>query len=128
MSTARLPLIVSYALLSALLAIGIWMALPARWLPVDVIGSALSLGCAAAAVLLAMGAPVAARLSIAVSWALLACGGAATTALAWTAAHLAGLYGPVGAGGALLMGAVAVLVLPYLVGLPALQLSALRRS
>lgn len=124
----RLPLVTSYALLSVMLGGGVWFALPARWLPVDVVGTALAVGCAAAATTLARGLPFADRLSRVVSWSLLVCGGATATSLAWTAAHLAGLYGPVGAGGALLLGAVAALVIPYLVGLPALQLSALRRS
>jgi hypothetical protein len=48
------------------------------------------------------------------------------TLLAAAAAQLAGSYGPVGAGGAILLVTIAVLVLPYLVVLPALQLSWLR--
>ena len=47
------------------------------------------------------------------------------TALAFTSAHISGLYGPVGMGGALLLGAVALLLVPYLVLVPALQLWAL---
>lgn len=128
MNVPRLLLIASYTVLCVMLGVGIWAALPARWLPVDAIGTALCLGCGAAAASLALGLPLADRLSRAVSWALLGCGAAATSALAWTAAHLAGLYGPVGAGGALLMAAVGALVAPYLLGLPALQLSALRRT
>jgi hypothetical protein len=65
-------------------------------------------------------------LSTAVNWIALIVGITLVTVLAWTAAHLVGLYGPVGGGGALLLGAVAVLVLPYLVGLPALLLFILR--
>ena len=50
------------------------------------------------------------------------------TALAFSIAHLSGQYGPIGKGGAMLMATIAVLVLPYLVGLPVLQLSWLRRG
>jgi hypothetical protein len=48
--------------------------------------------------------------------------------LAFSLAHLAGQYGPVGSGGAVLLGATASLVLPYLVGLPLLQLAWLRQG
>ena len=128
MTARRMLLIASYALPALLLGIGIWMALPARWWPVDLVGTGLAIGCGVAAVALGVGYERAERLCRAVSWALLGCGAATTTALAWTAAHLAGLYGPVGSGGALLMGAVATLIVPYLVGVPMLQLSALRRG
>jgi hypothetical protein len=44
------------------------------------------------------------------------------TALLVTAAWLGGVYGQVGRGGAILLGIVAGLVLPYLVLLPAFEL------
>jgi hypothetical protein len=113
---------------AALLIIGIWVALPARWWPVDIAGSLL------AAVLLAGGGGLLLNktwgrpLSIAASWLSLAIGMAAVTALALTASYLAGLYGQIGAGGALILGAVAALLLPYLVGLPLIQLILLRKT
>ena len=114
-------------LVAILLVIGIWVALPARWWPVDVAGSVL------AGVLLAGGGGLllnrswGRRLSIAASWLSLAIGMTTVTLLAWTAAFLSGLYGPIGGGGALILGAVAALVLPYLVGLPLIQLILLRK-
>jgi uncharacterized membrane protein len=62
----------------------------------------------------------------AVAWAELVAGTSTVSALAWSATILAGSYGPVGGGGALLMGVVSLLVLPYLVVLPVVQLVALR--
>ena len=52
---------------------------------------------------------------------------AASTLLAVTASHLAGLYGPVGRGGALILAVVGLLVVPYLVLLPVAQLVTLRK-
>ncbi|MGD8858741.1 MAG: hypothetical protein PVI30_01945 [Myxococcales bacterium] len=112
--------------LAALITLGVWAALPARWLPVDVLGSALAALQAAAAVGLMGGQRWARRLSRVAAWTTLGLGATVVTALSLVVSHLAGLYGPVGAGGALLMGAMAALVLPYLVGVPFLQLRALR--
>ena len=55
-------------------------------------------------------------------------GAATVTTLASTAGYLAGLYGPVGRGGALILGVVALLVLPYLVLLPLAQVYVLART
>ena len=70
----------------------------------------------------------AARAARAVLWAELVLGTLTATLLASAAAQLAGSYGPVGAGGALLLVTIAVLVLPYLVIFPALQLQWLRQA
>jgi hypothetical protein len=48
------------------------------------------------------------------------------TVLAVTASWLSGVYGPVGAGGALILTLVAVMALPYLVVLPVVELVWLR--
>jgi hypothetical protein len=48
------------------------------------------------------------------------------TVLAVTASWLSGVYGPVGAGGAVVLVLVAALALPYLVVLPVVQLVWLR--
>jgi hypothetical protein len=114
------------AVLAVLITVGIWVALPARWWPVDVPATALALACAASTVGLVRRLAWGRRLAIATSWALLVAGSVTVTALCLTVAHLAGLYGPVGAGGALLMGTMAALLVPYLVVLPALQLAWLR--
>jgi hypothetical protein len=115
-------------LIAVLALTGIWIGLPARWWPVDGIGTALALASLGGGLGLWLDKPWGMRLARAVLWALLAAGCTTVTALAWVVAHLAGLYGPVGAGGALLMGTMAVLILPYLVALPALSLRLLRES
>jgi hypothetical protein len=112
--------------LALFLMVGIWFALPARWWPIDVGGTLLGCLLAAGGLGLLKNWRVGWVLSAAVNWIALIVGITLVTVLAWTAAHLVGLYGPVGGGGALLLGAVAVLVLPYLVGLPALLLFILR--
>jgi hypothetical protein len=112
--------------LALLLLGGVWIALPARWWPVDATGSALAAFLSAGAVGLLLRRRWGRLLSLAANWLMLLGGMAAVTALCFTAAHLWGLYGPVGSGGALLMASVAALVLPYLIGLPALQLVLLR--
>ena len=122
----RLRVAIAHALIGVLLLAGIWLGLPARWIVVDAIGSAIALcalGSAAGLLLHKVWAPALAR---AVAWIELLAGTLTISALAVSAAQLAGSYGPVGSGGALLMGAIALLVLPYLVVLPALQLAWLR--
>jgi hypothetical protein len=111
---------------AALTVIGIWLGLPARWWPVDVGGTALAAVSAAAGAGLLAGYPWSVRLARAAAWAVLGGGCLVATLLALTVGHLWGLYGAVGSGGALLMGTIAALVLPYLVGLPALWLAWLR--
>jgi hypothetical protein len=114
-------------IVAALLLIGIWRVLPARYLWVDLPGTLLAAAYLVSAVGLLARAGFAARLARAASWLGLSLGALTVTLLAFSLAHLAGQYGPVGSGGALLLGSTAVLVLPYLVGLPLLQLAWLRQ-
>ncbi len=114
--------------LALFLLVAIWFALPARWWPIDVGGTLLGCLLAIGGIGLLKNWRFGWHLSAAISWIALVVGITLVTVLAWTAAHLVGLYGPVGGGGALLLGAVAVLVLPYLVGLPALLLFFLRSA
>ena len=119
---------VTQILVAALLCGGVWVALPARWWPVDVAGTLLAVVSAAGGVGLLAGRRWGLRVARAVGWVVLAAGCVTVSALALTVAHLWGLYGAVGSGGGLLMGTIAALVLPYLVGLPALWLAWLRGS
>jgi hypothetical protein len=64
----------------------------------------------------------------AVLWAELIVGTLSASLLGMSAAQLAGSYGPVGTGGAVLLITIALLVLPYLVVFPALQLRSLRQA
>lgn len=113
--------------LAVLLLFMIWVALPARWWPVDVIGSALAVLLGASGYGLIAGTAWSRRVAIVAGWVALGIGAALFTALAFTASHVAGLYGPVGQGGALILFTVSLLVLPYLVALPAAQLFVLAR-
>lgn len=113
---------------SVLLMAGIWLGLPARYAVVDVLGTGVAALYAVAAFGLLSGAKWGRFLAGAASYVALALGAVTVSLLAMSAAQLAGLYGPVGSGGALLLGTVALLVLPYLVALPAVQLALLRRG
>jgi hypothetical protein len=113
---------------ASFLLIGIWVALPARYAVVDALGTGVAGLYAVAAVALLSGVRWALSLARVASYVALGLGAVAVTLLAMSAAHLAGLYGPVGSGGALLLGTVALLILPYLVALPAVQLALLRRG
>lgn len=119
---------VAQLLLGALLLFAVWKLLPARWAPVDVVGTALALGCLFGGGALLGGARVGLRAARIVSMVTLALGLATTTALCMTVGHLVGSYGPVGQGGAVLMFVIALLVMPYLVLLPVLQLTWLRQD
>lgn len=115
----------SNLLLALLLLGGIWVALPARWAPVDVGGTVLALLFAASGIGLFMGRTWGRKCALIVGAIGLATGLVLVTALAFTASYLSGLYGPVGGGGALLLLVMALLLLPYLVVFPAAQLAVL---
>lgn len=114
-------------LVGALVLGGVWVALPARWWPVDVVGTLLGAAFVVTGVGLLVGAPWSERAGVLVGRVALAVGLALVTLLAVTASHLAGLYGPVGRGGALILAVVGLLVVPYLVLLPVAQLVTLRK-
>jgi len=117
---------VADVLTGALVAVGVFAGLPARWWPVDVGAGLLAALDVAAGVALLVGvrwAPRLVRVACAVSLAL---GLLTVTMGAVTASWLAGVYGPVGSGGALIFGLVVALVLPYTVALPLAQLVWLR--
>jgi len=115
-------------LTAALVTVGVFMGLPARWAPVDVTASVLIVMKLASGVLLVARAHWAPRMATLGAALALALGLALVTSLALTASWLSGVYGPVGRGGALLLTLVAALALPYLVVLPVVQLVWLRSS
>jgi hypothetical protein len=117
----------SQLIVALLLLIGIWVGLPARDAWVDAAGTLLAALYLASACGLFLDTAWGRKLALFVCWSGLIAGCCTVTALAMSVAHLVGQYGPVGAGGALLMGTIAALVLPYLVFLPALQLAWLRQ-
>lgn len=122
--TRRVAIVFGVAdlLTAALVTLGVFVGLPARWVVVDVTAGALVALKVASGVLLMVRARRAHTMAIAAAVVALALGLALVTTLALTASWLSGVYGPVGRGGALLLALVAALALPYLVVLPAAQL------
>ena len=125
---ARPLLGMSYVVMGVVLLVSMWKALQARWRPVDVLGTLWACGAGVAGALLLLRHRLGIRVAIAVSglWALM--GACVTTALVWSAASIVGLYGPVGSGGALILSFVAMLVVPYMLGVPVLQIYACLRT
>jgi hypothetical protein len=110
-----------------LLYLGVFEGLPARYWLVDG-GAALLIALfAAAGAGLVAGAPWAPRVALAASLASLVLGLLLVTVLALTASYLSGIYGAVGRGGALILGLLAAMALPYLVAVPLAQLAWLGR-
>ena len=113
---------VAEAVVALLVGVGVFAALPARWAPVDVVAGALVLLKVASSAGLLADRSWARAAAVASASAALALGLFVVTGLGLAAGWLAGIYGSVGAGGALMFGLVAALVVPYLVVLPAVQL------
>lgn len=113
-------------LTAAVVGMGVFAALPARWWPVDSAAAVLIVLEVAAGAGLVAGTAWAERAARAASAVALALGLFLVTVLAVTASWLSGVYGPVGAGGAIILTLVAVMALPYLVVLPVVELVWLR--
>lgn len=108
---------------TALLLLGcIWKALPVRWAPVDILGTLLALLFLASGVMLWRGQKGSRKVGLWSAGIILLSGAVLGTALMVTAGTLAGLYGPVGGGGALILGAALFMMVPYFVVFPASQL------
>lgn len=108
--------------------VGVFVGLPSRWLAVDAPAFALVVGHVGSAAGLLSAARWGRAFARATAAAALAVGVALVTTLALTAAWLRGVYGSVGAGGALIFALVAALVVPYLVALPAVKVIWLARG
>jgi len=120
---ARHPILGGVDILVGLLLLGaIWFALPTRWLPMDIGGSLLAVGFVVAGAALLARRSWAAIVARSLGVAVLVAGASLLTALALAAGDLFGRYGPVGMGGGLILIVVFLLLLPYLVILPAAQL------
>jgi hypothetical protein len=107
---------------AALLVLGVFVSLPARWWPVDTAAAGLTGLEVISGVALLADARLARRLGAVAAAVALALGTGVVTTLAITASWLAGVYGPVGRGGALILVLVSALALPYFVVWPAIQL------
>jgi hypothetical protein len=124
--THRHPFVATAQLLAgAALLFCVWRMLPTRYAPVDVGGTALGALLGASSIGLYVGRPWGRWLGIAAAATTLALGLLTVLALAFAAGELFGLYGPVGQGGAVILGLVAALLFAYFVALPGLWLVAL---
>lgn len=110
-------------LVAALVGWAVARALPLRWWPVDVGGAIVALALGASGLALLLKHRWAEVVTGAASFLVLALGMALFTMLVMTAGWLGGVYGPVGKAGATVFGLVAILALPYLVVLPAVELA-----
>jgi hypothetical protein len=110
------------AVAAALVAFGVYGALPARFWPVDTLAAVVILLLAGAAFGLLRSTAWAERVARIASLVVLGLGLLLVATLALTASYLSGIYGPVGHGGAIILVLVAALALPYLVVLPGAQL------
>jgi hypothetical protein len=113
---------------AAVVVLGVFIGLPARWAPVDIGAIALVAVHVAAGAGLLLGKRWAPRVARASSIAALAAGLLLVTVLVVTASWLSGVYGPVGLGGAVILVLVAALAVPYLVVLPVVRLVWLREA
>lgn len=102
---------------------GVFRFLPTRWWVVDVGAVIVGLLLGSSGVALLAKAPVAEKLTRIASGLVLAIGLLLFTAIVGTAGWIGGVYGQVGASGAIIFGLVAALVLPYVVVLPAVELA-----
>lgn len=108
---------------AALVAWCVFRGLPTRWWVVDTGGTIVTLLMALSGAALLANHRLAEKVTRIAAAVVLAHGLALFAALALTASWLYGVYGPVGKGGAALFVLVALLVLPYLVVLPAALLA-----
>lgn len=117
---------VADVILGVILVAAPWLALPGRVAVVDGGATGLGLLHLAAGAGLLLGRSWAPRLARVVAALLLVLGGACLVGLALSASFLFGVYGDVGRAGAVTFGVAILVLLPYLVGFPALVLVVLR--
>lgn len=115
-------------LYAAMVLGSVFVLLPARWLPVD-LPSGIAGGLALLACLSLLISPdVGQRLAKWACYVAMVYGMSFVAIASFTAADLAGRYGPVGLGGAVVLAIVAALLFAYSVGMPLLALSFMRQE
>jgi hypothetical protein len=119
---ARLGFGIANVLVGGAVALCIWRLLPTRWWVVDGGAAIVSLLLVASGIALLRHARLAERITRVAAFVVLALGLAVFAALVLTASWIHGVYGPVGKGGAIIFALVALMVLPYVVILPLVEL------
>lgn len=109
------------AVTALVVVLGVFGGLPVRWWPVDLAALVVTGGLAATATGLLSRARWGRAVGRITSAVLLVIGLGLVSALVLSAAYLRGVYGPVGAGGSLILVLVAALVIPYFVVFQASQ-------
>jgi hypothetical protein len=107
---------------AAIIAIGVFLGLPARWLPVDVCAGLLVVLLAGAGIGLLRDASWGESLARIASRVVLALGLLFFALVSSSVSYLYGIYGAVGRGGATLFILIAALAFPYLFALPVTEL------
>ena len=119
---ARVGFGIANVVVGLAIALCVWRLLPTRWWVVDGGGAIVTLLLVASGAALLRNARSAAHLTRIASFVVLALGLAVFAALVLTASWIHGVYGPVGKGGAIIFALVALMVLPYVVVLPLVEL------
>lgn len=122
-TAARIGFGITNLLVASLVSWGVFSGLPTRWWVVDSGGALVAALMAASGLALLANHRLAAPITRLASAVVLVLGLAVFAALALTASWLHGVYGPVGKGGSAIFALVALLVLPYIVVLPAVLLA-----
>lgn len=110
-------------LVAALVAWGVFRGLPTRWWVVDSGAAVVVALMTASALALLADHRLAEAITRVAAAVVLVLGLGVFAALVLTASWLHGVYGPVGKGGSAIFALVALLVLPYIVVLPAVLLA-----
>ncbi len=120
---ARIGFGIANLVVAAAVLAGVFRLLPTRWWVVDLGAVVISLLLASSGIALLRKLAIAETLTRIASAIVLALGLALVTAIFATAGWISGVYGQVGAGGAVIFGLVGALVLPYVVVFPAVELA-----
>ncbi len=120
---ARIGFGVANLAVATFVVVGVFRFLPTRWWLVDTGAVIVGLLLGSSGLALLAKAPVAEPLTRIASGLVLTIGLALFTAIVTTAGWIGGVYGQVGASGAIIFGLVGALVLPYVVVLPAVELA-----
>src|SRR5688572_6542608 len=119
---ARIGFGIANVVIGLAVAICVWRLLPTRWWVVDGGAAIISLLLVGSGGALLRNAPIAERLTRLAAFVVFALGLTVFAALVLTASWIHGVYGPVGKGGAIIFALVALMVLPYVVVLPLVEL------